>query len=167
MNWLRGTVTEPLPPWHQLFPEGPLELLACLLDATFYQHLGLCHFSVRVLSILGINFVLDLSFNISPHSTQPGSNCQIPPTHYVSMLLHRKLRKGRNKLWSLWSTPKLKIPHQLSNESNRLLGFEQLNCCHMGLYNCKCIFLILPHLFFSFSNKFIFWSINFAYKNLF
>ena len=31
---------------------------------TFYQHLGLCHFSVRVLSISGINFVLDLSFNM-------------------------------------------------------------------------------------------------------
>ena len=167
MNWLSGTVIEPLTPWHQLFPEGPLELFACLLDVTFYRHPGLCHFSVRVLSVLGVNFVLDLSFNISPHSMRPGSNCQIPPTHYVSMLLHRKIRKGRNKLRSLWNTPKIKFPHQHSNESNRLLGSEQSNCCHMGLYNCKYFFLISPNLFFSFSNKFILWSINFGYKNLF
>ena len=37
----------------------------------------------------------------------------------------------------------------------------------MGLYNCKYIFLFSPHLFFPFSNQFIFILINFACKNLF
>ena len=37
----------------------------------------------------------------------------------------------------------------------------------MGLYNYKYIFLFSPHLFFPFSNKFIFRLLNFAWKNLF
>ena len=94
---------------HQSFPEGPLELFACLLAETPSTNNW-----DYVTFLLGPRQFQEYIFywiypSVCPsHTTQPGSYCQIPPTCYVNMLLHRKI-KGRNKLESLWNTPLVKF----------------------------------------------------------